>query len=62
MGNLQPKGQAMRKAVKWISDQRLENPGQSVLTLVDQAGVRFNLSPEEAEFLLRFVKESGEQG
>ncbi|MFH1155911.1 MAG: hypothetical protein V1793_19040 [Pseudomonadota bacterium] len=61
MGTIQPKGESMRKAVKWISEERREKPGKNIVSLVDEAGMRFNLSPEEAEFLLRFIKESREK-
>jgi len=46
----------VRKAVHWISKMREE--GKTPLpTLVEQACVRFNLSPKDAEFLNRFFIE-----
>ena len=54
----QPDGENLRKAVKWISDERKENPDQKAVPLVDSASMRFDLSPEDSEFLLRFVRKS----
>jgi len=57
MTNIMPEGEAIRKAVKWVSEKRKENPDINLLKLVDEAGMRFNLSPKEEAFLLRFCKE-----
>ena len=53
-------GDALKKAIAWISEQRRENPESNVVKLADDAAFRFDLSPKDSEFLLRFVK--GEQG
>jgi hypothetical protein len=53
-----PEGEAMRKAVKWISAHLEENPGLSTQKLVQDAVLRFDLSPKEAEFLLEFYRKS----
>jgi hypothetical protein len=46
---------AIRQAVKWIDEQRTADPGADRLRLVDEAARRFDLSPVEAEFLLRHL-------
>ncbi len=54
--SIQPQGENLRKAVKWISDQRQDDPDMSVNTLIDRACLTFNLTPAEAaalEALLR---------
>lgn len=56
---LQPKGEKLRKAVRWISQERAGDPARSVGALVSEASARFDLSPVEAEFLQRFVREEG---
>ena len=43
-----PKGEMLRKAVKWISDMHTYD-----LTTIEEACARFNLSPLDEEFLLR---------
>ena len=50
-----PEGEQLRKAIKWISDERLDNPGVSLLKLIDDACLKFDLPPKDAEFLLRFI-------
>jgi len=46
----------MRKAVQWISKMK-EEGNAPLQTLVDQACLRFNLSPKDADFLTRFFTE-----
>lgn len=57
MTTLMPEGEAIRKAVKWVSEKRRQEPNIKIYKLVDEAGIRFNLSPKEEEFLMRFCKE-----
>ena len=59
--SIQPKGENLRKAVKWMSEQRQENPGQQLSSLVEAASQRYNLSPKDEAFLLRFVQENGKE-
>ena len=47
----------IKQAVKWIDDQLHDKPDFSRLTLVDEASRRFDLSPLDAEFLLRHLAE-----
>ena len=48
----------MKRALAWVFEARKENPDASLLKWVDEAGVRFNLSPLQGETLLRLLKES----
>jgi hypothetical protein len=57
MSPIQPQGEDLRKAVKWISEERQAGTDLSRGKLVEQAAVKFNLSPIDVEFLTRFVKE-----
>jgi hypothetical protein len=52
-----PEGEQLRRAVKWISDERTDNPGKSLSTLVGEACLKFDLPPKDAEFLLHFLTE-----
>jgi hypothetical protein len=54
MTTMMPEGQAIKRAVKWISGELKENPQKSIPILVDSAVQRFDLSPKEAEFLINF--------
>jgi len=55
--SIQPEGEDLRKAVKWVSEELKANAGASLQKLVQEASLRFNLSPADGEFLARFVKE-----
>jgi len=52
---VQPKGEDLRKAVKWISEKRMHEHVKDLKQLVDDACLKFNLSPKNSEFLSRFV-------
>ncbi len=53
-----PEGENLRKAVKWISNERKADPDLDTAVLAEKASVRFDLSPGDSEFLARFLKES----
>ena len=55
--SLQPKGDPIRKAVKWISEERQHDPTLKLNQLVERAAVQFNLNPKDVEFLAKLVKE-----
>ncbi len=57
MSSIMPEGAAIRKAVQWVSKMR-EEGNTPLATLVDEASVRFNLSPKDSEFLNRFFTEA----
>ncbi|MCD6184441.1 MAG: hypothetical protein J7K84_01425 [Deltaproteobacteria bacterium] len=52
-----PEGEDLRKAVKWISAERINNPSIIINKLVEQACLQFNLSPKKGDFLLKYVKD-----
>ncbi len=58
MSSVMPEGEAIRKAVKWISANLEEKPGFSPQKLVQDAVLRFDLSPKEAEFLMEFYRKA----
>jgi len=57
-----PEKAAVRKAIQWISQMRKEGGETSLLTLIDQACVRFNLSPKDCDFMHRFFTEQQASG
>ncbi len=57
MATIQLQGEDLRKAVKWISDERTYNPKASLQQLIESACIKFDLSPKDAEFLSRFMRE-----
>jgi len=55
--SIQPEGEDLRKAVKWVSEERKLNQNANPQKLAQQASLRFNLSPADGEFLARLAKE-----
>ena len=49
---LGPKGEALKRALQWLAEQRQLDPKASRVKLISEAGQRFDLSPPEEEFLL----------
>ena len=56
MTTIQPDGEMIRKAVKWISEERLSDPSKKHRQLIGDAAIHFNLSPKEVEYLDNFLK------
>ena len=56
MTTIQPESENLRKAVKWISDERQYGPNKKTSKLIEEACFKFNLSPADAEYLARFVR------
>jgi hypothetical protein len=54
MSAIQPKGERVRKAVQWISEGLLESERIPVDSLIQEAALKFNLSPKEEEELKAF--------
>jgi hypothetical protein len=50
----------IKQAVNWIDDQLRDRPGADRLQLVDEAARRFDLSPLDADFLLRHLASRGQ--
>ena len=60
MHDMLPEGEELRRAVKWISGNLQENPGQPVPPLVHEAIFKFDLSPKDADFLIGFYSKRKE--
>jgi hypothetical protein len=45
----------IKAAIKWIDEQIRDRPDADRLALVDEAGRRFDLSPIDADFLIRHL-------
>ncbi|MGI5864585.1 MAG: hypothetical protein ACOX6T_21395 [Myxococcales bacterium] len=48
-----PAGESLRRAVRWISDRRRDFPEEKLARVIDEACLRFDLSPLEADWLWR---------
>jgi len=53
-----PHGESLRNAVRWLSDQ-LNDGNRISLSLIEQAALRFDLSPLEEDFLRTHWIQSG---
>ena len=42
----------LQRALRWISDERRARPQASTMALVEDASIRFNLSPAQSEWLM----------
>ena len=56
MSTVQPEGEDIRKAVKWISDERTYGAEKTLLKLIEEASLKFDLSPMDTEYLINFFK------
>jgi hypothetical protein len=55
---LEPKGEELRKAIRWVSDRRRDEPKLPIWKLAEEASVKFDLSPADSEFLRRALSEA----
>ena len=58
MAGVLPKGERLRKALRWIADERICGSRKALTELIVEACSRFNLSPLEDEFLHDFYADS----
>ncbi len=57
MTTILPEGEDLRKATRWISEERSAYPQKTATELIEEACLKFDLSPMDAEFIQRFVRE-----
>lgn len=48
----------VKKAIRWMSEELLNNPQKKRATAIKEAEIRFDLSPAECEFLSKNFGES----
>ena len=54
MNTIMPEGDGIKKAITWIDGAKSDQPEKKLITLIDEAGMNFNLSPKDSDFLFRF--------
>ncbi len=54
MASMMPEGEEIRKAIKWISEMREMQPDRKLSKLVEEAALKFDLSPQQTDFLYNF--------
>ena len=60
MTTIQPKGENLRKAVKWISEEHQYNPDRNHRSIIEEACLKFNLSPMDAEYLNKLPEQDND--
>jgi len=50
-----PEGEEIRRAIKWISEIRQTQPDRKLSKLVEEASLKFDLSPQQTDFLYNFL-------
>lgn len=58
MSTIMPQSELERRAITWISEKLREKGAPPLVTILNEAGMRFNLGPKDMEFLERFFKEN----
>ena len=53
---------AIKQAIKWLDEKLRDDPAAPRVKLVDEASRRFDLTPLDADFLLRHLAERGRTG
>jgi hypothetical protein len=46
-----PQSETLRQALRWISDERSTHPNQPLRRIIEDAALRFDLSPAQQEWL-----------
>jgi len=60
MSEMLPEGEDIRRAIRWISEERTLRPGRTTAELVAEASRRFDLSPKDELALMKFAGRAGE--
>jgi hypothetical protein len=53
---IQPEGENLRKAVKWISETLKYEKGKNRAEVIQEACLKFDLTPMDSEYLANFLK------
>ncbi len=53
-----PQGEDLKNAITWISEEKTNNTKISLNILINKACLRFDLPPNDSEFLMRFFKDN----
>jgi len=58
MSTIMPQSELLRRAVAQVDSAMKDHPEKSLHWHIEDAAMRFNLSPRDAESLLRFFEDS----
>ena len=54
MATIMPESEHVQKAIKWVSTNLEENDSLSLKKLIQEAILKFDLSPKDSDFLMNF--------
>ena len=54
-------GELVRRALEYVQEERCRRPDAPLSSLLDEAGMRFNLTPLDAAQLARLFSEKGQE-
>lgn len=54
-------GELVRRALEYVQEERCRRPDAPLSSLLDEAGMRFNLTPLDAAQLARLFSETGQE-
>jgi hypothetical protein len=60
MSSILPSGELVRKAAAFVAATRKAAPSRSLESILDEAGMRFNLTPLDSEALHRLFSDAPE--
>jgi len=60
MTTVQPEGENIRKAFKWIAEEHKYNPEAKLAKLIQEACLKFDLAPMDADYLFKMLKRDKE--
>ena len=56
MKDLLPASETLKRAIKWLSEYLRDDSTQNINRLLNEAILRFDLSPKESEFLINMYR------
>jgi hypothetical protein len=57
---IMPQSELLRRAVRYVNDEKTADPKKKLAAIIDDAAMRFNLSPLDGEALYRLFTSSGD--
>lgn len=58
MSTIMPQSELVRKAAAYLAEERARDPRKSLALLLDEAGMRFNLTPLDTMSLERLFRKN----
>jgi hypothetical protein len=56
MTTVMPQGESLKRAIKWVSGYLKEDPDTEKFSIIQDAVLRFDLSPKDEQFLYNFYR------